>query len=52
MAERLYKLTEKGKKLLYQLEYKNNKHVKLAEDILFPAIKPKNEGVNKDEIPR
>ena len=49
---RLYKLTEKGKKLLRQLEYNNNKHVKLAEDILFPVIKPKTEGVNKDEIPR
>ena len=31
---------------------KNNKHVKLAEDILFPAIKPITKGVNKDEIPR
>ena len=49
---RLYKLTEKGKKLLRQLEYNNNKHVKLAEDILFPVITPKTEGVNKDEIPR
>ena len=49
---RLYKLTEKGKKLLRQLEYNNNKHVKLAEDILFPVINPKTEGVNKDEIPR
>ena len=49
---RLYKLTEKGKKLLRQLEYNENKHVKLAEDILFPAIKPKTEGVNKDEISR
>ena len=49
---RLYQLTKKGEKLLKQLKYNNNKHVKLAEDILFPAIKPKNEGVSKNEIPR
>ena len=49
---KLYTLTEKGKKLLRQLEYNDNKHVKLAEDILFPAIKPTTKGVNKDEIPR
>ena len=49
---RLFKLTEKGKKLLRQLEYNENKHVKLAENILFPAINPENKGVNKDEIPR
>jgi len=48
---RLYKLTEKGKKLLHQLKYNENKHVKLAEDILFSANKHKK-GVNKDEIPR
>ena len=48
---RLYQLTEKGKKLLRQLEYNNNKHVKLAESILFPVNQYKK-GVNQDEIPR
>ena len=39
---RLYKLTEKGKKLLHQLKYNENKHVKLAENLLLSAIKPIN----------
>ena len=41
---RLYKLTKKGEQLLKKLEYNNNKHVKMAEKILFPAIKPINKG--------
>jgi iron-sulfur cluster repair protein YtfE (RIC family) len=43
-TERLYKLTKKGEKMLEQLQYNNNKHVQLAEKILFPAIKPINKG--------
>ena len=41
---RLYQLTKKGEQLLKKLEYSNNKHVKMAEKILFPAIKPINKG--------
>ena len=47
---RLYQLTKKGEKLLKQLKYNNNKHVKLAEDIVFPAIKPRNQGDKHETV--
>ena len=48
---RLYKLTKKGEGLLKELNNKNNKHVALAERLLFPAIKPINKG-DDNEIHR
>jgi len=48
---RLYKLTKKGEGLLKKLNNKNNKHVQLAERLLFPAIQPINKG-DDNEIHR
>jgi hypothetical protein len=45
---RLYKLTKKGEGLLKKLNNKNNKHVQLAEKLLFPAIKPTKKGENNE----
>jgi len=47
-TERLYTLTKKGEKMLKQLRYNNNKHVQLAEKLLFPAIKPTKKGENNE----
>ena len=45
---KFYKLTKKGEGLLKQLNNKNNKHVALAEKLLFPAIKPTKKGENNE----
>jgi hypothetical protein len=48
-TERLYKLTKKGEELLKKLGQCNkNKHIQLAEKLLFSAIKPINKGKDNE----